>query len=317
METFFKRHFMKTPPGVRLPGRCRRTGWRAGGPVPGSKVRRRSNAGMPSALLAQRRRSSVQLPHSPHHHHHALARSSGPRRRSSTTALHLNPRFAVQQNPGGNLRAIDSHLVGPSVLLASLIQMSEDEEGTAQPCCRLRAGAAPDDSDSDCSSSGGSESSSAGRSRSDQEAGVCTPPGTPETLQPSAWRYRPVYTKPFLRAPRCLRRNSSHLVPAESLHMGKAAYGLQGKYRRRTQRRRSSTIPLPGTRRSSVAACVPPGEPELYRVVSVGSRRPSLSISQMSRALPPRWRHGVRRNSLRLIHRSPAAKHSPAWSNFL
>ncbi|XP_072448035.1 diacylglycerol kinase zeta isoform X2 [Chiloscyllium punctatum] len=323
METFFKRHF-KTAPGVRLPGRCRRAGRCAGGTVPGSKVRRRSNVGMPSALLVQRRRSSVQLPLHASRLGGGMSRSSGPRRRSSTTALHLNPRFAVQQKRGGKLRTIDSHLVGPSMFLASLIQISKEEEGKAGTAPKLthgaRMGTTPDDSDGDCSSSGGSaisESSSAGRSWSDQEVDGSAPPGMPEKLQRSAWHYRPIYTKPFLRAPRCLRRNSSHLAPAESACVGKMAYRLHGNYQRRCQRRRSSTIPLPGTRRTSVTACIPPSEPELYRLVSMGSGQPSVSSRRASRALPPRWRHGVRRNSLRLIHRSPAAKHSPAWSNFL
>ncbi|XP_078405009.1 diacylglycerol kinase zeta isoform X2 [Cetorhinus maximus] len=334
METFFRRHFKKTESGmsgIMLPNRCQRAGRRVSSTVSGSKVRRRSNVGMPSALLVQRRRSSVQMQTLPPHlttSGGGLAKGNMARRRSSTTALHLNPRFAVKQKRGGKLRTIDSHLVGPSMLLASLIQMTEEEEGEAgrvKDDCEMEVNATLNDSEGESSSSGGldaSESSAAGSSWSEFEevewkVGTQTPLRISETFQPSALYYRPVYTKPFLRAPRCLRRNSSHLLPAESVYFGKTTYGLYGNYRRTNQRRRSSTTLLSGTRRASAAACSPPGAPELYQVMPVGNRRPSLNVRRVSRTLPPRWRHGIRRNSLHLIHRSYTAKHPPAWNNFL
>ncbi|XP_038663361.1 diacylglycerol kinase zeta isoform X2 [Scyliorhinus canicula] len=330
METFFKRHFKKTESGIKLSNRCRRTGRRVSNTLPCSKVRRRSNAGMPSALLVQRRRSSVQsqaLPSHPIGPGRGHAKGSMTRRKSSTTALHLNPRFAVKQKRGGKLRTIDSHLVGPSMLLASLIQMTEEEDGEAgrvQEDCQMEIAATPNDSEGENSSGGSdiSESSSTSSSwgeleHEDWEASLHTPHKMSETFQPSAWCYRPVYTKPFLRAPRCLRRNSSHLLPAESVYFGKTTYGLYGNYRRRSQRRRSSTILLSGTCRASTEACNPPGAPELYRVMSVGNRCPSLNVRRVSRTLPPRWRHGIRRNSLHLIHRSYETKSPPTWSNFL
>ncbi|XP_067849775.1 diacylglycerol kinase zeta isoform X2 [Heptranchias perlo] len=336
METFFKRHFKKTnsaTPGIKLPNHCRRTGRRVSVAVPGSKVRRRSNAGMPSALLAQRRRSSVQMQGLPLHATRpggGLTKGGTARRRSSTTTLRLNPRFAVKRRRGGKLRTIDTHLLGPSMLLASLIQMAEEEEeeeeggdvAGAKEDCGMEMDAIPDDSEGGSSSSGGSdafESSSTGSSWSeleqvDRETGMQVPSRISETLQPAALCYGPAFPKPFLRVPRCLRRNSSQLLPKESVYFGKTAYGLYGNYRRTSQRRRSSL--LSGT--CWTAACKSPVGPQPYRRVSVGNRRPSLTVRGVSCThLPPRWRHGIRRNSLSLMHRNYAAKHSTTWSNFL
>uniref|UniRef100_A0A673XAY5 Diacylglycerol kinase n=1 Tax=Salmo trutta TaxID=8032 RepID=A0A673XAY5_SALTR len=49
-------------------------------------------------------------------------------------------------------------------------------------------------------------------------------------------------SRPLIRAPRCLRRNSSHLLPAEAVHRSRAAYGVHGRYRRSSQLRRPSTV---------------------------------------------------------------------------
>ncbi|XP_065258653.1 diacylglycerol kinase zeta isoform X1 [Emys orbicularis] len=122
MDTFFKRHFRRK---VSSLGSQRASVVS----VPTGKARRRSVVGMPSASLAQRRRrSSTQLQSfsclgSPD------KGSMSPRRRSSTTPPHLSPRFAVQKKRGGQVRTIDTQLMGPSMLLASLIQVSEAEEG--------------------------------------------------------------------------------------------------------------------------------------------------------------------------------------------
>ncbi|XP_059831459.1 diacylglycerol kinase zeta isoform X2 [Hypanus sabinus] len=306
METFFRRHFKKskaTAAGFRLPSSCRRTGRRSSGAVPGSKVRRRSSAGMPSAMLMQRRRSSMQM----------HAKGSRGRRRSSTTTLPLNPRYAVKKKRDGKLRTIDTHLLGPSMLLASLIQMTEEEEGEADGDSEARASgmAISLDHKDNKSSSGESDafqSSSTGSSWSeleqlDKKMGSCTLSKVSEVFQPSALYYRPVYSKPFIRAPRCLRRNSSQALSTES-----DVPGLCGGYRILSQRRRSSAY------RVQAAACksAAPHGPRM------GSRRPSLNVRRASCTyLPPRWRHGVRRNSLSLMHRKYPAKHPTAWSNFL
>uniref|UniRef100_A0A8B9Q3W0 Diacylglycerol kinase n=1 Tax=Apteryx owenii TaxID=8824 RepID=A0A8B9Q3W0_APTOW len=190
METFFKRHFQRKG----LSG-SRHASMVA---VPTGKARRRSQVGLPSASLAQRRcRSSTPLP--------ALSclgqpqqASPSSRRRSSTTPPCLSPRFAVQKKRGGQVRSIDTHLMGPSMLLASLIQMRE--EGKGVPCESMAAGG--------------------------------TEPGR------RGWQ-------PLLRGPRCLRRRSSHLLPTEFVY-GRAAYGLQGRYRRLSQHRPSSDAMGPG-----------------------------------------------------------------------
>uniref|UniRef100_A0A674BMP9 Diacylglycerol kinase n=1 Tax=Salmo trutta TaxID=8032 RepID=A0A674BMP9_SALTR len=125
MDTFFRRHFKRKETGLRdedeaeLDYCC--SNRRPSVAVPTSKARRRSRVGLPSAVLAQRRRSSVQLQGLP-----LSSSSSHVRRRSSTTTLSMNPRFAVRHR---KLRTIDTHLLGPSMLLASLIQMTEEGGG--------------------------------------------------------------------------------------------------------------------------------------------------------------------------------------------
>ncbi|XP_037756088.1 diacylglycerol kinase zeta isoform X6 [Chelonia mydas] len=127
MDTFFKRHFRRKVSSLGFQRASVVS-------VPTGKARRRSMVGMPSASLAQcRRRSSTQLQSvsclgSPD------KGSLSPRRRSSTTPPHLSPRFAVQKKRGGQVRTIDTQLMGPSMLLASLIQVSEAEEGRRMAC---------------------------------------------------------------------------------------------------------------------------------------------------------------------------------------
>ncbi|XP_062824014.1 diacylglycerol kinase zeta isoform X1 [Anolis carolinensis] len=128
MESFFKRHFRKK--AVLLGSR--RTSVLS---LPASKARRRSVVGQPSTVLVQRRReSSVQMQGLS-----CLGSRCRPqlnsRRRSSTTTPRLSPRFSVQKKRGGRVRAIDTHLIGPSLLLASLIQVYKEEEERKQVPC--------------------------------------------------------------------------------------------------------------------------------------------------------------------------------------
>uniref|UniRef100_A0A671TLM7 Diacylglycerol kinase n=1 Tax=Sparus aurata TaxID=8175 RepID=A0A671TLM7_SPAAU len=137
MDTFFRRHFKRKEAALEAddqgaPGRQRRPSVA----VPTSKARRRSSVGLPSSSLTQRRRSSVQLPGGlPCAGGGRLAKTprrnrwaGHTRRRSSTTTPNMNPRFAVRRKKVGKLRTIDTHLLGPSMLLASLIQMAEEDE---------------------------------------------------------------------------------------------------------------------------------------------------------------------------------------------
>ncbi|KAG2463235.1 DGKZ kinase, partial [Polypterus senegalus] len=246
MDTFIRRHFMRKS----TTSCCKHR--RGSVAVPTSKARRRSSAGLPSTGLTQRRRSSLQLQGLPKGiRSHCpggsrLIQKHSLRRRSSTTTPCLNPRFAVQRRKGDQLRTIDAHLLGPSMLLASLIQMTEEEEDKDMASTVLEqqiemrqergqstsglSSSTSDGSLSHCScesDENGSHPSSVVDSTSDQEAEDQSATAMQAVMTEN------IYCKPLIRAPRCLRRNSSHLLPAETVHYGKATYGLYGRYRRK------------------------------------------------------------------------------------
>ncbi|XP_054826427.1 diacylglycerol kinase zeta isoform X2 [Eublepharis macularius] len=237
METFFRKHFRKKNVSS---GSCRSSVVA----LPASKARRRSVVGQASAMLVQRRRrSSAQLKGLSCLGSRRKPRSSA-RRRSSTTAPHLSPRFSVQKKRGGQMRTIDAHLLGPSMLLASLIQVCKEEERRQTPCPEGSSPETPEEGleESDQSEEAASSGSEGASLTADQERkelqrelslSTCPP------MQDSAG------LRPLLRGPCCLRRSSSHLLPAEFVH-GKATYGLQGRYRCLSQQRRSSETPKPG-----------------------------------------------------------------------
>uniref|UniRef100_A0A8C1I738 Diacylglycerol kinase n=1 Tax=Cyprinus carpio TaxID=7962 RepID=A0A8C1I738_CYPCA len=187
--------------------------------LPASKARRRSSVGLPSAVLAQRRRSSTQLQTSnmptgviQHKRGHFT------RRRSSGATACLTPRFAIRRRQAAKHHSIHAQLLGPSLLLASVVQMSEDH-GTDNKSCMtwLAQGLMPG-----------------------------------ESIQP----------RPLIRAPRCLRRNSSHLLPAEAVYRSPASYGLYGRYRRTSQAQGLSNLGgLWAGKRNSLA---PRGSVETY-----------------------------------------------------
>ncbi|XP_046695980.1 diacylglycerol kinase zeta [Silurus meridionalis] len=200
MDVFFRRHFR---------GKCGAAGRRrrSGMAVPASKVRRRSSAGLPSADLMQRRRSSLQL-----------------QANAVVSKTHCN---------------VSAQLLGPSLLLASVIQMSDKKE-------------------TDEGVEGGRASASDSLSTSSWEE-----PEEPELEPSSSWLTQSmliserIQPRPFLRTPRCLRRNSSHLLPAEAVYHSPAFYGLYGRYRRTSQVWRAGSVgagPVWAGRRSSVAA---------------------------------------------------------------
>uniref|UniRef100_A0A8C2HWL5 Diacylglycerol kinase n=1 Tax=Cyprinus carpio TaxID=7962 RepID=A0A8C2HWL5_CYPCA len=179
MDTFFRRHFKRKEAGEAMhdghvPEPCRHR--RPSIAVPASRARRRSSVGLPSTVLTQRRRSSIQLQALPRITNSQLVPKSSGRRRSSTTTPKANPRFSVRRKKVGKLRNIDTHLLGPSMLLASLIQMTEEEEEDEESRTPL--------------------------------------PGQVE-LKGSSTKFRS-YTDVLLsEVPRCLRRNSSHYGHAE------------------------------------------------------------------------------------------------------
>lgn len=239
METFFRRHFGRK--GLRRSSVVA---------VPTGKARRRSQVGLPSASLAQCRRGSGTPAASLSCL--GLVRRPGTRRRSSTTPPCLSPRFAVQKKCEGQGQAIDAQLLGPAVLLASLIPTAEGDRAH-------------------CTDSSRSESPEDGGAAAGAEQ------GQHEHCAEEMWlsmltQQRPLQAGLLSRGPRCLRRASSHRLPTEVVY-GRAAYGLPGRYRRLSQRRRSSDAPQPGL--------LPPGHPRLlaqHCAGGAGTRCPSSTL---------------------------------------
>lgn len=211
MDTFFRRHFR---------GKCRQAIRRrhTSVAVPASKVRRRSSAGLPSTDLMQRRRSSVQL--------------------QANAVVHKSS-AATQQNAIMQKHCcIPAQLLGPSLLLASVIQMSEKKE--------IEEGG-----EGGHSTASDSQSNSSWEDPEETEVEPCASWLTQSML--IAERIQP---RPFIRAPRCLRRNSSHLLPAEAVYHSPGYHGLYGRYRRNSQAWRSADVGVGyawAGRRSSVA----------------------------------------------------------------
>lgn len=299
MDTFFRRHFKgKETGGLRANegttfSRYRRPSMA----VPTSKARRRSGVGLPSSSLAQRRHSSVQLQGGNPFAGGCctgggrLAKSANNsklsghvRRRSSTTTPSLNPRFTVHRRRAGKLRTIHTHLLGPSMLLASLIQMTEEEEGglvAGEKQVEVRGSTnhsrilsrsstlhSDRDDDSDYFTPNDSQSDNsppleveqlAEADASDQEieniswwlkqnntaaaTTSCSPP--PSSLGVAVTKSIPppsLMSRPLIRAPRCLRRNSSRLLPGDLALL----YGHDCRTSQR-KRRRISTISKAGS----------------------------------------------------------------------
>ncbi|XP_024658940.1 diacylglycerol kinase zeta isoform X3 [Maylandia zebra] len=288
MDTFFRRHFKRKDAALQEDASKSCHQRRPSVAVPTSKVRRRSTVGMPSSALAQRRRSSVQPPSG------SLCAGGGRlaktdsgsrwaghgRRRSSTTTPNLNPRFAVCRRKVGKLRTIDTHLLGPSMLLASLIQMAEeDEEEEGVGAGRLaeeqqvevisgvnnrrrfsRASSLLSDGDdnSSCfSTTDDSQSETSQLSEAEQlaeeEENTCSPdphfsrassPSVSSTATLELMKKTPPLpspSRPLIRAPRCLRRNSSQVFTVDSFPYGCCRTSSQRK------RRRISTISKAGS----------------------------------------------------------------------
>ncbi|KAA0724612.1 Diacylglycerol kinase zeta [Triplophysa tibetana] len=257
MDTFFRRHFKRKDAGDVLhdgPEPCRHR--RPSIAVPTSRARRRSSIGLPSTALAQRRRSSVQLQPLPRIANQS-SQKSYVRRRSSTTTPKANPRFAVRRKNVGKLRNIDTHLLGPSMLLASLIQMTEEEEeeengrNLLPGQVELKGSSPKFRSHTDVLSEGDSYSEDSSEDSDDsrrtnpchefseeadmsdwemKRSGILC---QEECLPLSAMAER-VQAHPLIRVPRCLRRNSSHYGHAEP--------GPHGRYCRTSQRRRRRRV---------------------------------------------------------------------------
>uniref|UniRef100_A0AAY4EJR3 Diacylglycerol kinase n=1 Tax=Denticeps clupeoides TaxID=299321 RepID=A0AAY4EJR3_9TELE len=226
MDTFFRRHFMRKSGGKADDEEfCRHR--RPSVAIPTSRARRRSSVGLPSSALSQRRRSSVQVQGALPFFRETCpgparaGKGGSGRRRSSTTTPRANPRFAVRRKAAGKLRTIDTHLLGPSMLLASLIQMTEQDEGGILP---------PGEKQVEVR-----ENSRGARST------------VVECEQP----------RPLIRPPRCLRRNSSHLSPGGVSPHGIGYHGTQHRRRRISTISKAGSpwpgrgLPLPNHRNST------------------------------------------------------------------
>lgn len=269
MDVFFRRHFKRKEAVFARPGGEGSEPCRSRRPsiaVPASRARRRSSAGFASATLAQRRRSSAHLQSlqslqlAPHAASSRSTKTGNARRRSSTTTPGANPRFAVRRKKASKLRNIDTHLLGPSMLLASLIQMTEEEEDVRDPAfgqVELK-GDMPYVCSDPVLSEEDSESDSPGPttdSDNDQYSEPCDEHLMEADLSEQKFRNSSVLCQrnclplsvvvervqahTLIRVPRCLRRNSSYLGHAEG--------GPQGRYCQRRRRRRVSTISKAGS----------------------------------------------------------------------
>lgn len=287
--------------------------------------------GLPSTACAQRRRSSAGLASSSHRRRSSARlqgvlqdsgeqcfQREGPfprtrhqaRRRSSTTTFCVHPRFSVRRRRAARLRTIDPHLLGPSMLLASLVQMSPDKETEEQT------------EDDWGSGEEGSETSLSSCSESERGNG-CDSGGVAsgnEREEPEEERQRSMWLKweelsvpmssiqprPLIRAPRCLRRNSSHLLPAEAVYRSRATCGVYGRYRRASQVYRPSS----GYKTSPRPSAGPQGR-----------RQPSLSSPSLSSPnlyhCSPYWREAGRRDSLGLLPRTYYDPRLDTWTTFI
>lgn len=240
MATFFRRHFQRKAPG---PGEGQRRPSGVG--LPTGKARRRSPAGQASSTLVQRRRSSAQV-------QGCLlgcgmrARATS-RRRSSTAPPARNPRFTVDEVPIPPPASVQAQLLGAPLPLAKLVGMSEEEEEEEEK-----------------------------EGVQEEDVTVAALSSTQQgTKRPGPLPYRGI--RPLLPVPRCLRRASSHLLPADVVY-DRALWGLHGCYRRLSQH------PGFGSRRAS-GTTAGPAMPARVRPLS---RRRQVALRRKS-AGPQTW----------------------------
>uniref|UniRef100_A0A8C2XE49 Diacylglycerol kinase n=1 Tax=Cyclopterus lumpus TaxID=8103 RepID=A0A8C2XE49_CYCLU len=236
MDFFFQHRFRR---------RQKRPKHQPGPALQTSKARRRSSVGLPSAALVQSRRSSVGLPpvcaDQRRRPSVGLLVASGQRRQGGLTNTR---RGAFEVKASGSVpcihrgmamrhrrfkvKSIEPHLLGSSMLLASVVKMGigvegkkEQEELEPPPCS--------------CSDSDGEEGS-------DEDEDVKNTPvsfrSATQMHLTQVVRMENITPRPLLRPPRCLRRNSSHLLPADSVFRSSDGYGVYGRY----NSRRSSQV---------------------------------------------------------------------------
>ncbi|XP_075999789.1 diacylglycerol kinase zeta isoform X2 [Genypterus blacodes] len=273
MEIFFQRHFrrrrQKHPTAVRqsVPA------------VQASKARRRSSVGLPSTALVQCRRSSVGIPtvYTDQRRRPSvgvlvasgqkrqsiidlgLTNASGamlesgiggergemalrrgrryfqykPRygRRPSGTMTCVHRGLAVRYRRPSKVKSIEPHLLGSSMLLASVVQMGREEDEKKEEAEEMET------STCSYSESDGEEGSDEEGIEDDRTDGK----KDADSRLAQGVLLETIKTRPLLRPPRCLRRNSSHLFPADSVYASsQTLYGVYGRY---NPLRPSQTIP--------------------------------------------------------------------------
>lgn len=257
---FFHHHFCRRPKGPKH---------QTNPAVQTSKARRRSSVGLPSVALMDFRRTSVGLPPvftDPHRRPSVgMLVASGEKRQSiidlkSSESAGKSRRIAVQADVKRRRKAfqynlhvrnafetapcvhrrlavrhkcpkvkfIEPHLLGSSMLLASVVQMGrgvkeKEDEGDA--------------SLSSCSDS---------NNESDEEIqteNINMKDPIHINQPPFIKKVRPCL---LLRPPRCLRRNSSLLLPADSPFLSReTGYGIYGRYSRRRSSQSHHTLDKP------------------------------------------------------------------------
>ncbi|XP_067349523.1 diacylglycerol kinase zeta-like isoform X3 [Channa argus] len=155
---------------------------------------------------------------------------------ASGTISYVHRGLAVRYQRHSKVKSIEPHLLGSSMLLASLVQMGrgrnekEDKEETDTSLCS-------------CSESDTEEVS-------DEEVEDRTVGIKDLGLRPVSQMYltqavimENIKSRPLLRPPRCLRRNSSHLLPAESVFQSsETGCGVYGRYNRRNSSQSQCTV---------------------------------------------------------------------------
>ncbi|XP_054624789.1 diacylglycerol kinase zeta-like isoform X2 [Dunckerocampus dactyliophorus] len=312
MDFFFQRRIhrwqkrQKYPAAVCQPGPA----------VPTSKARRRSSIGLPSVALRESRRSTIGLPPLPCERRPSVgilvaigqkrqsiedvtftnssksAEETGSERadlstkkertafqykynnadRSSITFSGRHRRLAVRYRHPSKVKSIEPHLLGSSMLLASVAQMGR--------CAKEKQREELDVSL--CSCSGSDSEDTCVQDLESKTGRITDARPTSQTQFTQALVMERMKPWPFLRAPRCLRRNSSHLLTADAIcGSSKMHYGLHGRYyhRRLSQGPRTSTSICLGQMASVDLRCdsrVPHSEPTLLRSSSShlsGSRK--------------------------------------------
>ncbi|XP_047433051.1 diacylglycerol kinase zeta-like isoform X3 [Mugil cephalus] len=263
MDFFFQRHFgrhQKRQKHPTIPA------------VQTSKARRRSSVGLPSVTLVQSRRSSIGLPPDCTDQRRrasvGLLVASGQKRQSIIelgitntceaasgkvleitankrgrrvfhNAAHISRTrrglAARYRRHSSEVKSIEPHLLGSSMLLASLVQMGKGAKEAEE-----------EEKEVDASSCSSSESDIEDRSYEEAEnitRGIkelhLRPATQTQMHLTRAAIMKNIKTHPLSRPPRCLRRNSSHLLSSDTVfHESEISYGVYGQY----NLRRSSQI---------------------------------------------------------------------------